>query len=126
MLQNMIRGMIAHEYGDLITQVLVNHLDDFAVEQLYCAVHGISPKITAHVGQQCLISAKKVCGWKYDLKDQTDNIIQGQFVSCTILEIDPYRRYPIKIEYQLYDNNAELVTEVTTCTEEELIIEKYD
>lgn len=128
MLHSMVRGMIEHENGDVVTDVIVNHLDDFAVEQLYRAIHGIAPKVNAHVGQTCLLPVKKLCGWKYDVKHQVDKIdlIQGQYVSCTIVEVDPYKRYPIKVEYQLYKDDGVLVTDNISLAEDELIIEKYD
>ena len=126
MLHSMVRGMIEHEHGDVIADVIVNHLDDFAVEQLYSAIHGIAPKVGVHVGQTCLLPVKKLCGWKYDIKHQVDNLIQGQYISCTIIEVDPYKRYPVKIEYQLYKDDGVLVTDTTSISDDELIIEKYD
>lgn len=126
MLHSMVRGMIAHEHGDVIADVIVNHLDDFAVEQLYSAIHGIAPKVNVHVGQTCLISAKKLCGWKYELQDQGENLIQGQYISAIVMEVDPYKRYPVKLEYQLYKADRTLVTEFVNVNEDDLIIEKYD
>ena len=126
MLQSMIRGMIEHENGDIISDVIVNHLDEFAVEQLYRAIHGIAPKVGLHVGQTCLLPVKKLCGWKYDVKHQVDNLINGQYISCTIIEVDPYKRYPLKIEYQLYKDDGILVTDTTSISDDELIVEKYD
>ena len=126
MLQSMIRGMIEHENGDIIADVIVNHLDDFAVEQLYRAIHGIAPKVNAHVGQTCLLPAKRLCGWKYDIKHQVDNLIMGQYISCTIVEVDPYRKYPVKVEYQLYKDDGVLIADNTSLAEDELLFEKYD
>lgn len=126
MLHSMVRGMIEHEHGNIITDVIVNHLDDFAVEQLYSAIHGIAPKVGVHVGQTCLLPVKKLCGWKYDIKHQIDNLIQGQYISCTIIEVDPYKRYPLKVEYQLYKDDGVLVTDTTSISDDELIMEKYD
>ena len=126
MLQSMIRGMIEHENSDIIADVIVNHLDDFAVEQLYRAIHGIAPKVNAHVGQTCLLPAKRLCGWKYDIKHQVDNLIMGQYISCTIVEVDPYRKYPVKVEYQLYKDDGVLIADNTSLAEDELLFEKYD
>ena len=126
MLQSMVRGMIAHENGDIVADVIVNHLDDFAVEQLYRAIHGIAPKVNAHVGQTCLLPVKKLCGWKYDVKHQVDNLIMGQYISCTIVEVDPYRKYPVKVEYQLYKDDGVLIADNTSLSEDELLFEKYD
>ncbi len=126
MLHSMVRGMIAHENGDIVTDVIVNHLDDFAVEQLYRAIHGIAPKVNVHVGQSCLIPVKKVCGWKYDIKDQTVNLIQDKYISCTVIDVDPYRKYPVKVEYTLLEADGMPTLEVNAFAEEDLIIEKYD
>ena len=126
MLQSMIRGMIEHENSDIIADVIVNHLDDFAVEQLYRAIHGMAPKVNAHVGQTCLLPVKRLCGWKYDIKHQVDNLIMGQYISCTIVEVDPYRKYPVKVEYQLYKDDGVLIADNTSLAEDELLFEKYD
>lgn len=126
MLHSMVRGMIEHENGDIVTDVIVHHLDDFAVEQLYRAIHGIAPKVSVHVGQTCLLPAKQLCGWKYDIKNQVDNLIQGQYISCTVVDVDPYKRYPVKLEYHLYKDDGVLITDNTSVKEDELIIEKYD
>ena len=126
MLHSMVRGMIEHENGDIVADVIVTHLDEFAVEQLYRAIHGIPPKVNAHVGQTCLLPAKRLCGWKYDIKHQVDNLIQGQYISCTIVEVDPYKRYPVKVEYQLYKDDGILIADNTSLAEDELLFEKYD
>ncbi len=126
MLRSMVRGMIEHENGDIISDVIVNHLDDFAVEQLYQAIHGIAPKVNVHVGQSCLIPVKKVCGWKYDIKDQTVNLIQDKYISCTVIDVDPYRKYPVKVEYILLGSDGMPTLENTAFAEEDLIIEMYD
>lgn len=126
MLQSMVRGMIAHENGDIVTDVIVNHLDDFAVEQLYRAIHGIAPKVNVHVGQSCLIPAKKLCSWKYDIKDQTVNLIQDKYISCVVIDVDPYKKYPVKVEYTMLGSDGMPTLENTAFAEEDLIIEKYD
>lgn len=126
MLHSMVRGMIEHENGDIVADVIVNHLDDFAVEQLYRAIHGIAPKVNVHVGQSCLIPVKKVCGWKYDIKDQTTNLIQDKYISCTVIDVDPYSKYPVKVEYTLLEADGMPTLEIATFAEEDLIIEKYD
>lgn len=126
MLHSMVRGMIAHENGDIVTDVIVNHLDDFAVEQLYRAIHGIAPKVNVHIGQTCLIPVKKVCGWKYDIKDQTVNLIQDKYISCTVIDVDPYKKYPVKVEYTLLEADGMPTLENNAFAEDDLILEKYD
>lgn len=126
MLHSMVRGMIEHENGDIVADVIVNHLDDFAVEQLYRAIHGIAPKVNVHIGQSCLIPVKKVCRWKYDIKDQTVNLIQDKYISCTVIDVDPYMKYPVKVEYTLLEADGMPTLEIATFAEEDLIIEKYD
>ncbi len=126
MLHSMVRGMIAHENGDIVADVIVNHLDDFAVEQLYRAIHGIAPKVNVHIGQTCLIPVKKVCGWKYDIKDQTTNLIQDRYISCVVVEVDPYRKYSVKVEYTMFDSSGMPTLENNAFAEEDLISEKYD
>ena len=126
MLQSMVRGMIAHENGDIVADVIVNHLDDFAVEQLYRAIHGIAPKVNVHIGQTCLVPAKKLCGWKYYINDQTVNLIQDKYISCVVVDVDPYKRYPVKLEYSMLDSTGMPTLENVALAEEDLIIEKYD
>jgi hypothetical protein len=125
MLKNMVKSMINHPHGDIITNVIVNHLDNFAVEQLYRAMSGIEPKVNIHVGLTALIDVKRACGWKYSTDDQIDNLIQGKYISCHVTNVDPYKPYPISICYDMY-KNGELEQTTSTCAEDDLIIEKYD
>ena len=64
MLTRMVKGMLKHEHADIIADVLVNHIGDYGVEQLYNAIHGIAPSVPFHQGQECLVSASRLCGYR--------------------------------------------------------------
>jgi hypothetical protein len=122
----MIKAMLNHEHGDIIADVIVNHLDDFGVEQLYSAFHGIRPTVPFHQGQQCLVSANRLCGYRYSAIDQKELIVQGKYMVATIIEVDPYKHDCIKVEYTVRDTKGELVLEATRLYVDDVIVEKYD
>lgn len=126
MLTRMVKGMLKHEHADIIAGVIVNHLDDYGVEQLHNAFHGIEPSVPFHHGQECLVSASRLCGYRYSAADQHDLIVQGKYMVATIIEVDPYKRDCIKVEYTIRDSSGELVAESTRLYEDDIIVEKYD
>lgn len=126
MLTAMVKGMLKHEHADIIADVLVNHLDDYGVEQLHNAIHGIRPMVPFHNGQECLVSVNRLCGYRYSAADQNELIIQSNYMTATIVEVDPYRSDCIKVEYTVRDSKGELVLEGTRLYVEDVIVEKYD
>jgi len=126
MLTRMMKAMLNHEHGHIIADVIVNHLDDFGVEQLYSAIHGISPEVPFHQGQQCLVSANRLCGYRYSATDQNELIVQGKYMVATIIEVDPYKRDCIKVEYTVRDSKGELTVDATRLYADDIIIERYD
>ena len=126
MLTAMMKGMLKHEHADLIADVIVNHLDDYGVEQLHNAVHGIAPSVPFHQGQECLVAVGRLCGYRYSAADQHDLVVQGKYMVATIVEVDPYKRDCIKIEYTIRDSSGDLVIESTRLYSDDIIVEKYD
>jgi hypothetical protein len=126
MLTAMMKGMLKHEHADLIADVIVNHLDDFGVEQLHNAVHGITPSVSFHQGQECLVSASRLCGYRYSTDQQNALIVQGKYMVATIIEVDPYRRDCIYVEYAIINSNGENIDETMRLYVDDVIIERYD
>jgi hypothetical protein len=126
MLTAMVKGVLKHEHASIIADVLVNHLDDYGVEQLHNAFHGIAPSVPFHHGQECLVAVGRLCGYRYSAADQDDLIVQGKYMMATIIEVDPYKRDCVKVEYTIRDSSGDLVTESTRLYSDDLIIERYD
>ena len=122
----MVKGMLKHEHADIIADVIVNHLDDYGVEQLHNAIHGISPDVPYHQGQECLVLASRLCGYRYNVEDQKDLLVQGKYMVATVIEVDPYKRDCIKVEYNIRTSTGELDEETTRLYNDDVIVEKYD
>lgn len=126
MLTRMVKGMLKHEHADIITDVIVNHLGDYGVEQLYNAIHGISPEVPFYQGQECLVLASRLCGYRYNVEDQMQLIVQGKYMTATIVEVDPYKRDCVRVEYSIINSSGENVDDNTRLYMDEIIVEKYD
>lgn len=126
MLTTMVKGVLKHEHASIIADVLVNHMDDYGVEQLHNAFHGIAPSVPFHHGQECLVLASRLCGYRYSTDQQQDLIIQGKYMVATIIEVDPYKRDCIKVEYTVRDSGGDLILESTRLYDDDIIVEKYD
>lgn len=123
----MLKSMIHHDHSDIIVEVLVNQLNTFAIGLLYNAHIGIMPDTNMYVGQEVLIPlGSEAFVWRYGKEHNEDLLVQGKYIKGTVIDVNPYLKEPVTVEYSLKDSEGKLRIERRSFNTKSLIPEKDD
>lgn len=122
----MLKSMIHHDHSDIIVEILVNQLNPFAVGLLYNAHIGIIPETDMYVGQEVLIPMSDAFSWRYGAEPNKDLLVQSKYIKGTVIDVNPYLKEPVTVEFSLKDSEGNLHVETRSFNTKSLIPEKDD
>lgn len=105
-----LRKLLRSEFAPLIAEIIIDNLatTEVGLDQLYLAFSGVKKQIKFNVLDQVYVKKSKCATWKMDedAMKKADMIFKGA-VRAEITEINPCKKDPIAIKYNIITSTGE-------------------
>lgn len=104
--------LVRSEHSVLIVDTIIGHLAQHepGLEQLFLALNGMQKKLTFKPLDEVFIHIDKLTGsWRIDKnKTRASGMTNKDYITATVIEINPYSSHRVKITYKHMDSSDKL------------------